>query len=109
MLQGANTDIFNQLAPNFPNTHNSEGHNIPFPLQIKNIKSQPKLIGKFLKKAKFVFGLEKAKPGNPGLYTVHRAPCDIALHPTCCSGPGPETFFCFLVVFCASSFFWLCR
>ena len=36
MLQAANTDLFNPLAPN--KAHNSECQNPPFPLQIKPVK-----------------------------------------------------------------------
>ena len=45
MLQAANTDLFNPIGPK---TYNSECQNLPFPLQIKSIKVNLKLIGGFL-------------------------------------------------------------
>ena len=39
MLKEANTDLFNPLLPN----HNSECHNLSFPLQIKKPLKKPAL------------------------------------------------------------------
>ena len=45
MLQAASTDLFNPLVPK---AHNSECQNQLFPLQIKPVKVNLKLVGRFL-------------------------------------------------------------
>ena len=45
MLQAANTFLYNPLASK---AHNSECQNLLFPLQIKPVKVNLKLIGRFL-------------------------------------------------------------
>ena len=45
MLQAANTELFNRSVPK---AHNSESQNLPFPLQIRPVKSQLKLVCGFL-------------------------------------------------------------
>ena len=44
MLQAANIDLFNPLVPK---AHNSKRQNLIFPLQIKPVKVNLKLIGAF--------------------------------------------------------------
>ena len=49
LLQAANTDLY-KFNPLVPKDHNRECQNLPFPLQIKPVKSEAKLnlIGRFL-------------------------------------------------------------